>query len=362
MPLQRYIEAVVAYHCTVSTSSLYGVNRTNNHRYLPPVVCKHYVDFQLCQKHRYRRRWGNSGSHMVTELLKSGRHNITAISRVDSQSKLPNGIKFKHIDYDKHDTIVEAFRGQDVLIITLSIARPKDTAYKLIRAALEAGVPWILPNDWAPDTADEDLVKDVPAFQEAPEIRKIIKEDSCSSYISVLTGFWYEWSLAIPAAFGIDLVKHEATLFDEGETKISISTWPQVGRAVAALLSLPIKAERSRKGLEDYRDQIVYVSSFTVSQKQMLESAFRVTGTKASDWNITEECAQKRHEDGKEALYKGDQTGFMRLMHSRVFYDDGNGDFESRRGTLNGVLGLPKEDLDKATEAALERAKTTRWP
>lgn len=58
--------------------------------------------------------------------------------------------------------------------------------------------------------------------------RKAIADIGKSSYIGLSTGFWYEWSLAIPAAYGIDLINHTATLFDEGETKISTSTWPQV--------------------------------------------------------------------------------------------------------------------------------------
>lgn len=49
-----------------------------------------------------------------------------------------------------------------------------------------------------------------------------------SSYVAITTGFWYEWSLAIGPAFGIDLDKRTVTFFDEGETKISTSTWPQV--------------------------------------------------------------------------------------------------------------------------------------
>lgn len=47
-------------------------------------------------------------------------------------------------------------------MITLSGFAPADTQEKLIRAAADAGVPWILPNEWAPDTANEDLVRDVP--------------------------------------------------------------------------------------------------------------------------------------------------------------------------------------------------------
>ena len=58
--------------------------------------------------------------------------------------------------------------------------------------------------------------------------RKAIADLGKSSYIAVSTGFWYEWSLAIPAGFGIDFANHTVTLFDEGETKISTSTLAQV--------------------------------------------------------------------------------------------------------------------------------------
>jgi hypothetical protein len=47
-------------------------------------------------------------------------------------------------------------------------------------------------------------------------------------------------------------------------------------------------------------------------------------------------------------------------MYTRVFFDDGCGDFESK-GTLNSVLGLPKEDIDTATGAAIERSKGPSW-
>lgn len=58
--------------------------------------------------------------------------------------------------------------------------------------------------------------------------RKAIADLGKSSYIAVSTGFWYEYSLALPACFGIDFVNRTVILFDEGETKISTSTWPQV--------------------------------------------------------------------------------------------------------------------------------------
>lgn len=174
-------------------------------------------------------------------------------------------------------------------------------------------------------------------------------------------GFWYEWSLSIPAAYGIDCVKQEATLFDEGETKITTSTWPQVGRAVAALLSLPIKPESGDKDhcLERFRNGHIYISSFTISQKDMIDSALRVTGTKIEDWKITKEPSAERYKNGLEAMKQGDRLGFARQMYTRVFFPDDSGNFEKRLGTSNELLGLPKEDLDEATKAAIKRQKET---
>ena len=52
-----------------------------------------------------------------------------------------------------------------------------------------------------------------------------------SSYIAICTGFWYEYTLAMPHSFGIDLQKRQALLFDEGKTKVSLATMPQVCQA-----------------------------------------------------------------------------------------------------------------------------------
>ena len=223
--------------------------------------------------------------------------------------------------------------------------------------------PWVLPNEWSPDSDHPGITKDIDGFQDMPETCEKIVKMGKSSYIAVSTGFWYEWSLSIPMAFGIDSLKREATLFDEGETKMSVSTWPQVGRAVAALLSLPIKPEggNSERCLERFKNGHVYVASFTVSQKDMLESAVRVTATKMEDWKITKEPSAERYKASLEAKKNGDRMGYVRQMYTRVFFPDDSGNFEKRKGTANELLGLPKEDIDEATKAAIERQKTSPW-
>jgi hypothetical protein len=299
---------------------------------------------------------------MAKSLLESGRFNITAITRPESTSELPPSIKVAKASNDDHNALVSALRGQDVLLITLSVTAPPDTEGKLIRAAAEAGVPWVMPNHWGCDIL-EDVVKDVPGFGKVGQAHKDIAAAGVSSFLSLATGFWYEWSLAIPPSFGFDFPSKTATFFDDGETAISISTWPQVGRAVTALLSLPIKYEdgNTERCLEYFKNQIVYVNSFTISQKDMFESVLRVTGDEPDDWTINKEPARERYASAVEALQGGDRMSYVRMMYTRLFYDDGCGNFEARRGVSNEILGLPKEDLDMATARAIERADSDPW-
>ena len=81
---------------------------------------------------------------MTKALLETGKHIITAITRVDSQNKLPDGVIPKRINYAKPETLVEALRGQDALVITLSgRSTIQEVEEKLVKAAAEAGVPWV---------------------------------------------------------------------------------------------------------------------------------------------------------------------------------------------------------------------------
>ena len=69
---------------------------------------------------------------------------VTAVTREDSQSTFPDQVTIQKIDYEKPETLVNALRGQDALVITLSgRAKIQEVEEKLVRAAGEADVPWM---------------------------------------------------------------------------------------------------------------------------------------------------------------------------------------------------------------------------
>ena len=128
----------------------------------------------------------------------------------------------------------------------------------------------------------------------------------------------------------------------------------QCGRGLAALLSLPVlpqDAEDKSVTLSRFFNGTAYISSFDVSQKDMFESVKRVTGTSDGDWAISHESAADRTAAGQELMAKGDRRGFGMIMYTRVM--DARGDGDASAKSDNAALGLPREDLDEWTRAAI---------
>ncbi|KAL8928220.1 MAG: hypothetical protein Q9208_001930 [Pyrenodesmia sp. 3 TL-2023] len=306
---------------------------------------------------------GHIGKCFAEELLKTGKHTVTALIRPDTNlSSLPAGIQQSspvNFADPNQESLTAALAGQHFLIITLSLAAPPDLHSAIVRAAVRAGVRWIMPNVYGPDVFDQALQRDVEVFAKAVRQCEEI-ERLGASYVACVCGFWYEWSLAIGEPwFGFDAEARRVTVFDEGEVKVGVSTWGQCGRAVARLLSLPIEMEE-KEGvcLERWRNKGFYFRSFRVSQRDMLESLKRVTGTGEGDWEVRRQGTVERRREGEEELARGEMTGFAKMMYSRVFFKSGEGDFEGRKGVSNGVLGLPEESLDEATKRAVQMVES----
>ena len=282
---------------------------------------------------------------------------MTAITRAESTSTPPAGVKVAKVDYSDQSSLVKALTGQEVLIITMGVTAPPDQQGKLVAAAAEAKVPWVIPNDWGSDSKNDQLVVDIMGANRYAQMHEKIEQSGVSSWIGIVCGFWYEFSLKNgPECYGFDLKDHKVIFIDNGETMINTSTWPQCGLALANLLSLKVLPDDENDKsahLSQFKNKDVYISSFLISQKDMLASVKRVTNTTDKDWTIEHQNHKERYESGQKMMKEGNRLGFARLMYTRMFYPNGDGNYEASSGLTNGALGLPKEDLDEATKRAV---------
>ncbi|QIW97733.1 hypothetical protein AMS68_003251 [Peltaster fructicola] len=302
---------------------------------------------------------GTIGSEITKALLKTGQHKVTAISRTDSKSEAPAGVATKRVDYANHNSIVEALRGQDILVISLGVTAPHDTQPKLIDAAKDAGIQWIMPNVWGyvVDEVNDQFGQDILLGPGIAQTRAYIKERGLSS-ICLQSGFWEEFSYGGGEdRYGFDIPNRKLTLFNDGDLKIVTSTLPFCGLAVARLLSLPILPQDEQDStltISKWRNSALYIGSCYLSQNDRFESALRVTGTKKSDWTVTSVPIQKRFDDAKARMASGDYSAFVLQLYSRIFVPDGKSDFSDK--LQNDLLGLPKLDVDDVTKAAVDIA------
>jgi hypothetical protein len=290
--------------------------------------------------------------------VKTRRHKVTALTRLDSKGKVPDGVTSVGVNYDDESSIIEALKGQQFLVITLSVHAPDDLHSRIAAAAGKAGVPYIMPNVFGYPINPDD-VKEHDRYGKLIMNRVAdVERTNFSTPIKMSCGFWYEWSLALGNQwFGFSIKDRKVTFFDDGKRIITVSTWNQCGRALAALLSLP--ESEGPMSLASFKNKDVLFNSFRVSQRDMLDSLHRVLGTTDADWETEYEPTAKRVQDGAEELKNGIFTGFPKMLYGGVFLESNPfSDYAATMPLANEALGLPTEDLDEATKRTVDMVES----
>ncbi|KPI37903.1 uncharacterized protein AB675_3150 [Cyphellophora attinorum] len=302
---------------------------------------------------------GHCGGAITSAILSAKKHKLTAITRLDSKSALPSGLHdVKKVDYSSLPDVINALQGQDVLISCLSLNADPTVLYTLIDAAIAAGVRFIMPNEWGGDISNEAVSRDTFLLEKFQAVRDYVEKNGNgkTSWIGCACGFWYEFSLAgTEARYGFDFKKKDVTFYNDGHLKINTSTWSQIGRGVAQLLSLPIDRDATTGTgpvISDWANRAIKIRSFSIDQHEMFESVLRATGDKPEDWTVDHEDVVERYNRGRQLMQQGQRMlGFCTCLYSRNFYPDALGTkFD------NELLGLPEEDLDTATKTAVGMA------
>ncbi|KAI0875185.1 hypothetical protein GGS24DRAFT_456234 [Hypoxylon argillaceum] len=277
---------------------------------------------------------GTIGTPILAALLASG-HKTTVLTRPGSNANFPSGVTVHIGDYNDEDFVVTSLQNQEVLILALGY-----TAYgaqiPLIKAAAKAGVAYIVPCEFGSDPTHPKMNAETQMVNMKAPFRKLIEDLGVSSWIGVVNNPWVEFSVRL-GLYGIDLKKKTVAFYDDGNVKGNFTTLTRVGETLASLFALP-EAELSK-----YKNEFVYFSSFYVSQKDLLASAMRATGTTEKDWTITSISSDQVLQAAKEP--SADSMTRMMSLFALVFKEGYGGDYNSKVVDYE-KLGLAPEDLD----------------
>ncbi|KAJ5702493.1 isoflavone reductase family protein [Penicillium malachiteum] len=204
---------------------------------------------------------------------------------------------------------------------------------RIIDAAIQAGVKRFIPTEYVNNTciAAGELVT---LYAEKAKVAAYLKskESTGLTWTAIHTGQFFDWGIEI-GWLDYHLEEKLVTIYDSGDKKWSTTNIGTAAVAVAGVLLNPEKTE----------NKVLFVASFTVSQRQVLEALEKETGTA---WKVDTMSSADALKRAAELDDKDYSDGLKLLVLMLLYADDADrgANFE-KFGLSNELLGLPQESL-----------------
>ena len=156
------------------------------------------------------------------------------------------------------------------------------------------------------------------------------------SWSSILCGHFFDRNLR-NGLLHFNLKERTADIFDGGESRWSASTLARIGEATAKVLLVP----------EVTRNRMLYIQSFCVSQRDILQSLERAT---SQSWQCTILNSGEYLKNQQDASARGDHAA---IEDTVLLHGMANSNWERHPGFANRLLGLEDEDLDTVVKNVL---------
>ena len=235
------------------------------------------------------------------------------------------------------ESLTAALRGIDGLVSTVTGAATEDQTI-LIDAAIAAGVKRFIPSEYGSCTTSPKL-ENFPVYAPMFKIRQYLQEKAKAGTLTwtvLACGGFLEFLFAGPIL--LDFANHKATLFDEGDNRISSSSLPNVGKAIAGIL----------KNFETTKNKAVHTSEVILTQNKVLRIAEELRPD--IKWEFSKVQTSAIIKEGLDGVGAGDFSTpvIMKIVTGTAFAGDTyGGAFDKTDNELLGVKELTEEDLKK---------------
>ncbi|KAK5164606.1 uncharacterized protein LTR77_009812 [Saxophila tyrrhenica] len=282
---------------------------------------------------------GALGTPLVHALL-AANFQVTALTRLDSQSTHPPGVKVARVDYTSHSSLSAALTGHDALVVTLTPSASGDQD-PIMRAAIAAGVYRIIPSEFGGDMLHP-RVRTLPVFKGKRDTQTLVRRLCAESrgtttFTLVFNNLFLDWGIELGLA--IDLAGKKMEFVDGGERYFTAAPLEFIARGVVAILQRP----------EETADRAIRLSGVRMTQKQLLRIAKKVVGEEG--WTVThiesEELKRRGYEGYRRSTSFGGSWVFD-LVKFTLHADGYAGDFAGKED--NELLGLEELDEEEVEE------------
>ncbi|KAH7006806.1 isoflavone reductase [Ilyonectria destructans] len=282
---------------------------------------------------------GNLGVPVLQAFLNAPSYKVSVLARKESTSLFPEGITVFKADYANQPEVQVAMEGKDVVVSMVGGIAAGDQQV-FIDAAIAAGVKRFFPSEFGPPSRDPKFAALNPYVlpPKAATVDYLRAKESQISWTSLVTGAFFDWALK-DGFFGFDLATKTVGLIDNGTGIFTASTLPYIGKAVIAAL----------EHAEETKNQYVFISSFNVSQRDILDVFEEVQGEK---WTIEHLTSEEVIARGQKKLAEGDFVGIKDLTRGGAFGKQALGDSRPW-GLWDDKLELEKEDIVQVVREVL---------
>lgn len=281
---------------------------------------------------------GHLGPYVLEQLLAEPSFTVTVLSRKSSKSTYSDRVQIVRVDDDMStDSLIEALRGQDALVITMAGSRVEEQ-FRLADACMAAGVKRIIPADFGScDSADDVTLKILPLYSGKKKVRDYVDElaakpGSTLTWTAFVCGHFFDYGLK-HVLLRFDIKKRKADILDGGDVKWSATNLATIGKATVRIL---LKEEETK-------NKLLYIQSFNTTQNEVLASFEKATGSK---WTTTHSSAQEVIKTNRQKADEGDPEAVEEIVSAHGIVA---ANWEGKPTFANELLNLEKESLDEVT-------------
>ncbi|GCB20458.1 isoflavone reductase [Aspergillus awamori] len=279
---------------------------------------------------------GTLGPHVFQALVNAG-FRVSILTRSNKPGAYASNINVFEVDFNSVESLTSALKGVDAVVSTVGGAAV-DNQTVLIDAAIAAGVKRFIPSEFGNVTTNPKVEK-FPVYSSVFKIRNYLQEKAAAGQLSwtvLACGAFLDLVLNTPTL--LDFQNHTVTILDEGDNRISSTSLPAVGRAIAAIL----------QNFDATENRVMHVSEAILTQNQLIGFAKEIRPD--IEWSISKEQSSLLLQESLEEFGAGDFSvpTFMKLLKGTALAGDTYGAaFDVTDNELLGIKELAPADLKK---------------